>query len=190
MTVWEVILIGLAMAMDASAVTIANCTTCKTKLSLTKEWSMPVIFSVFQFVMPVIGFYLGSLFVGYLSGTDYIVAVVFFALGLKVIIDGIKEQNEKEHCPVSPPEVSYSTILIQGVATSIDALVIGVTLSMSFSSPFMPSLLIGLVTFLVVSIALLLGKYLGHVLGKYSPYVGSAILFGLSVKSLITAIVG
>ena len=190
MTVWEVVLIGLAMAMDASAVTIANCTTCKTKLSLAKEWSMPVIFAVFQFVMPVIGFYLGSLFMGYLSGTDYIVAVVFFVLGLKVIIDGIKEQNEKNECPVNPPEVSYATILIQGVATSIDALIIGVTLTMSFSSPFLPCLLIGVVTFAIVSVALLLGKYLGHILGKYSPYVGSAILFGLSIKSFLTAILG
>ena len=190
MTVWDIVLIGLALAMDASAVTIANCTTCKTKLSLMKEWSMPIIFSVFQFLMPVIGFYLGSLFVGYLNGTDYIVAVVFFGLGLKVILDGIKEQREKDDCPVNPPEVSYYTVVLQGVATSIDALVIGVTLSMSFITPFMPCLLIGAVTFATVSLALLLGKYLGHVLGKYSPYIGALILFGLSIKSLLTAIFG
>ena len=188
MTIGDIILIGLAMAMDASAVTIANCTTCKTKLSLAKEWSMPVIFAIFQFVMPVIGFYVGSLFTGYLGGTDYIVAVVFFILGLKVILDGIKENLEKADCPVNPPEVSYSTILLQGVATSIDALIIGVTLSMSFATPFMPSLLIGAVTFAIVSMALLLGKYLGHILGKYSPYVGATILFGLSMKSLLSAI--
>lgn len=190
MTVWEIILIGLALAMDASAITIANCTTCKTKLSLMKEWSMPLTFSICQILMPIIGFYLGSLFMGYLGGTDYIVAVVFFALGLKVIIDGIKEQKEKADCPVNPPEVSYATIIIQGVATSIDALIIGVTLSMSFATPFLPSLLIGVVTFATVSIALLLGKYLGHALGKYSPYIGALILFGLSIKSLVTAILG
>lgn len=190
MTIWDIILIGLAMAMDASAVTIANCTTCKTKLSLTKEWSMPVIFALFQFIMPVIGFYLGSLFTTYLSGTEYIVAVVFFVLGLKVILDGIKENREKSECPVNPSEVSYATILIQGVATSIDALIIGVTLSMSFAFPFLPSLLIGAVTFAIVSIALLLGKYLGHILGKYSPYIGSAILFVLSLKSLLSGILG
>ena len=190
MTIWEIILIGLAMAMDASAVTIANCTTCKTKLSLMKEWSMPITFALCQILMPIIGFYLGSLFTGYLSGTDYIVAVVFFALGLKVILDGIKEQNEKEDCPINPPEVSYTTIIIQGIATSIDALIIGVTLSMNFATPFTPSLIIGAVTFATVSVALLLGKYLGHILGKYSPYIGATILFGLSIKSLLTGILG
>jgi putative Mn2+ efflux pump MntP len=190
MTIWDIILIGLAMAMDASAVTIANCTTCKTKLSLTKEWSMPVTFSLFQILMPIIGFYLGSLFTSYLSGTDYIVAVVFFVLGLKVILDGIKEHREKGECPINPPEVSYATIIIQGVATSIDALIIGVTLSMSFASPFLPCLIIGAVTFATVSIALLLGKYLGHILGEYSPYIGAIILFGLSIKSLLSGILG
>lgn len=186
MTVWEIILIGLALAMDASAVTIANCTTCKTKLSLVKEWSMPTTFALCQIIMPIIGFYLGSLFTGYLAGSDYIVAVVFFALGLKVVLDGIKEQKEKSDCPVSPPEVSYTTILVQGIATSIDALIIGVTFSMNFATPLFPSLLIGAVTFATVSVALLLGKYLGHILGKYSPYIGATILFGLSIKSLVS----
>ena len=77
MTFWEVILIGLAMAMDASALTIANCTTYRGKLNRLKEWAMPATFAAFQILMPIIGFYIGSTFAHFLTGTDYLVAGIF-----------------------------------------------------------------------------------------------------------------
>lgn len=193
MSVWEIVLIGIAMSMDASVVTIANCTTYKQSLSKLKEWAMPVAFALFQFVMPVLGFYVGSLFSDYIRGTDYIVSAVFFVLAVKVVVDVlIEKKNEKK--PTEQPVVktgnfSFGMLAVQGVATSVDALLIGVTLSISFSAPFLPALIIGGVTFLIVSASLLLGKYLGQLLGKYAQWFGALILFALAIKTLISAIV-
>lgn len=193
MSVWEIVLIGVALSMDASAVTIANCTTYKQSLSKPKEWSMPVAFALFQFIMPVLGFYVGSLFSDYLRGTDYIVSAVFFVLAVKVVVDVLIEKKN-ENKPNKKPDVktgnfSFGLLAVQSVATSIDALFIGITLSMSFSAPFLPALIIGGVTFLIVSASLLLGKYLGQLLGKYAQWFGALILFALAVKTLVSAIV-
>ena len=64
MSVWEIIIIGVALAMDAFALTIANCTTYEKSLTPVKEWSMPTAFALFQFLMPVIGYFVGGIFAG------------------------------------------------------------------------------------------------------------------------------
>ena len=68
MNILDVFLLGLALAMDAFALTVANCTTYKDTLNRKKEWAMPVCFALFQGVMPIIGYFVGSLFYGYIEG--------------------------------------------------------------------------------------------------------------------------
>ncbi len=190
MNILDIILVGLALSMDACALTIANCTTYAGRLNKIKSFSMPVAFGLFQGVMPLIGYYVGSTFSKYLENfSGYLVAGVFLILCGKIVFDTVKEhiKKDEEETPVS--DFNFGVLIIQAVATSIDALIIGVTLSLELTfSIFWAVLIIAGVTFLLVLVALIFGKYLGKILGKYASWAGAIILFGLALKELITAI--
>lgn len=192
MSILDVIAIGIALSMDACAITIANCTVYKKTLSLKKQWSMPIAFAVFQGIMPLIGFYIGSIFAKYLQSVGgYVTALVFYALAFKIVVDLVKEMRcEGPECPIGQT-LTYSTVIVQAVATSIDALIIGVSLSIGLTFSIWGAVgLIVATTFILVAIALMLGKYLGDILGKYAEWTGAIILFALATKELVFAIVG
>lgn len=199
MTVWEIILIGVALAMDAFALTIANCTTYKNSLTRKKEWSMPAAFALFQFLMPVIGYYIGSALSGSLkSVSKFVTAAIFFALALKIVIDNLKEAKsgkgdraETEKAADKTAAFTFGVLTAQAIATSIDALLIGVTFAVSLDfSVFLAALIIGAVTFAIVVAALYIGKSLGKILGRYAQWAGAVILLILAVKNLAEGIAG
>ena len=196
MSVFEVILIGIALAMDAFALTVANCATYKNSLTKPKEWSMPIAFAIFQFLMPVTGYYIGSLFSSYIStASKFITAAIFFVLAAKIVIDNVKELNAPEKTETSSAEraakFTVKVLLVQAVATSIDALAVGVTFATELGfSVFLASEIIGGVTFAIVAAALAIGKYLGKLLGKYATWLGALILLALAIKNLAEAIIG
>lgn len=199
MTVWEIILIGVALAMDAFALTIANCTTYKNSLTRKKEWSMPAAFALFQFLMPVIGYYIGSALSGSLkSVSKFVTAAIFFALALKIVIDNLKEAKsgkgdraETEKAADKTAAFTFGVLIAQAIATSIDALLIGVTFAVSLDfSVFLAALIIGAVTFAIVVAALYIGKSLGKILGRYAQWAGAVILLILAVKNLAEGIAG
>ena len=141
--------------------------------------------------MPLIGYYIGSTFADSIKGfSGYITATIFFVLSAKIIFDLIKERNSKTEKEKKEEQFTFTLLLIQSIATSIDAFFIGVTLSFELAfSVYIAVLIIAVVTFIVVAVALLFGKYLGKVFGKYAEYVGAIILFALAIKTLIEAIV-
>ncbi len=189
MDILAIILAGVALAIDAAAVTIANCTSYKNSLSKVQEWSMPVAFTVFQMIMPIIGFYLGSLVASYIENiSGYITAGVFFILALKIVFDNIKELKSENQTECTGADFTFTMLIIQAVSTSIDALFVGVTYATIYTNPFVPALIIGAVTFLLVSLALIFGKYLGKIFCKYAGWIGAVILLLLSIKSLAGAI--
>ena len=225
MSLLEVLLIGVALAMDAFALTVANCATYKKSLNKLKEWSMPTAFAVFQFLMPVIGFYIGSIFSSYLATiSKYLTAGIFFLLAIKIVIDNVKEIKEIKAAEAAEESgftevrgagaaggvgangtangsgtakddgknggvFTFWVLILQAVATSIDALAVGVTFSVELSfSVFAAAAIIGGVTFIIVAAALLIGKYLGKLLGKYATWLGAAILLALAIKNLVDAI--
>ena len=168
MNLFDIVLIGVALSMDACALTIANCITYKKTLSPLKQWSMPIAFAIFQGIMPLIGYFIGSTFASYLKDyAGYLVACVFFILTGKIVFDIIKEKTCKEDsCEIDSAKFSLGVLILQAVATSIDALIIGVTLSLSLTfSVFWAVLVIALTTFILVTVALLLVKLLGKALG-------------------------
>ena len=187
---FDVVLIGIALSMDACALTIANCTGYKNTLSKKKEWAMPICFALFQGVMPLIGYFIGSLFTTQLSSiSGFLSAGIFFILTLKIVIDIIKEHKSTEECKCKQCEFSYWVLIVQGIATSIDALIIGVTFVGGSISIYWSVLIIASVTFILVSTALLFGKYLGKLLGKYAEWIGAIILLALAIKSLVEALI-
>lgn len=204
MSVLEVILIGVALAMDAFALTVANCATYRNSLDRLKEWSMPTAFAVFQFLMPVIGYYVGSVFASYVSSfSKYLTAGIFLVLAAKIVFDNVKELREskrkgdlndnsesREAEKGKGANFTFSVLILQAVATSIDALAVGVTFAVELTfSVFVASAIIGGVTFAIVAAALFIGKYLGKILGKYATWFGAAILLILSIKNLIDALI-
>ncbi len=191
MNIFDIILIGVALSIDACALTIANCTTYKEQLNPKKEWSMPVLFAVFQGIMPLVGYLIGSLFKNYLSSVmKFVTAGIFLFLAVKIIIDILKEGNcEKPDQSCKVKYFAVSLVLIQAVATSIDALAVGVTFIDLNFSVFLAVAVIAGVTFALVSLALFFGKTLGKLFGSYAEWVGVAILLILATKSLIEAFV-
>ena len=184
MNLLDIIFIGVGLSMDAFAITIANCISYKKTLSKRQEWSMPVLFAIFQGIMPLVGFLIGSLFFSYIEPyAKYITSAIFFALAIKIGIDIIKDfcSNKEENTTRS---FSIGLVILQAVATSIDALVIGITLTSALVSIWVSILTISLVTFIFVVIALFIGKNLGILLGKYANYVSVAIMLFLAIKSL------
>jgi putative Mn2+ efflux pump MntP len=192
MDILDIILIGVALAMDACALTISNCTVYKCDLNGKKEWSMPVAFAIFQGIMPLIGFLIGSIFaefIGKIAG--FLTAGIFFFLSGKIIVDNLKGDHDAV-CPVDKSQVNkftFTILLVQGFATSIDALAVGITfISLPFSV-FIAVAVISLVTALLVSLALIFGKTLGKLFGSYAEWIGAGILLVLAIKSLVTAII-
>lgn len=188
----EIILIGVALSMDACAITIANCATHKKNLNGKKEWLMPIAFAFFQGLMPLIGYLLGSLFAEYVAGVSkFITAGIFLFLAIKIVIDIFKEKKEcsdkDKTCTVK--KFTIWLILLQAVATSIDALAVGVTFISLSISVYIAVILIVVVTFILVSAALLFGKTLGKIFGSYAEWVGAGILFVLAIKSLVEALI-
>ena len=189
MQLYEVILVGIALSIDACAVTIANCTTYKCSLTKAKEWSMPIAFAFFQGLMPLIGYFIGSIFASYIASvTKFITAGIFLFLAVKIIIDIGKENCETaEKNTTEKANFTLVVIILQAIATSIDALAVGVTMIDIKFSIVLAITVIASVTFLFVSLALIFGKTLGKLFGKYAEWVGALILLILSIKSLIEA---
>ena len=196
MQILDVLMIGVALSMDACAITIANCATYKCALNKKNIWSMPIAFALFQGIMPLIGFFIGSIFSSFIEQiASFLTAGIFFLLAVKIVYDLIKDMRtekvislKNQECPVIS-KFSLSIIIVQALATSIDALAVGVTLiNLSFSIVFALLIIAG-VTFILVTIALFLGKNLGKLLGKYAEWVGAIILFILAVKTLVQALI-
>ncbi|MBO7345783.1 MAG: manganese efflux pump [Clostridia bacterium] len=190
MNIFDVILIGVALSIDACALTIANCTTYKDQLTPKKELAMPAFFALFQGVMPLIGYFIGFLFKDYLSSImKFITAGIFLFLAVKIVIDILKENDcEKPDQTCKVKYFALSLVLIQAVATSIDALAVGVTLLNLNFSVFIAVAVIAGVTFVLVSLALFFGKTLGKLFGSYAEWVGVAILLILATKYLVEAL--
>ena len=187
----DVIFISVALAMDAFALTIANCTAYKNSLTAKSEWAMPSAFALFQFIMPIIGFYLGTTFSSALSSyAGFITAAIFFILGFKIVFDILKESREEKPAGEKKAAFSIKILAIQAVATSIDALLIGAgSFAFKLTTPFLCSFIVGAITFAIVSLSLVFGKYLGEKLGRYAEWSGAGILFALAVKELVTALI-
>ena len=193
MGLWEIAVIGVALAMDAFALTVANCTAYEKNLNTKKEWAMPAAFALFQFLMPVLGFFIGGLVSGFIkSFGSLLTAGIFFILSVKIIFDVLEEQRSNG-APKQKQRADFTLkiLILQAIATSIDAFAVGITFAATNLpvSVIVASGIIGVITFIIVAVALYIGKTLGKLLGKYAVWLGAAILFCLAVKNFIEGII-
>lgn len=185
MTLLEIFLIGIGLSMDAFAVAICKGLAMPDKVDKKGALLIALYFGVFQAVMPTLGWLLGSQFARYVTRLAPWIAFILLAwIGGNMIRESLsKEEREEEETG----SVSHKELLVLAVATSIDALAVGVTFSMLELAVSMAVavILIGCTTF-VISLA---GVYVGNVFGaKYkskAEFVGGAILILIGVKILL-----
>ncbi len=174
----EIILIGIALSMDAFAITLSSAMTYP-KLKPSKKILMPIFFGVFQGIMPIFGYYLGSLFSVFINKYSPIVAFFILAIiGANMIKEGISGGDTAER------EFSIKILLLQAVATSIDAFAVGVSFAALGTEIFSSSAIIAVSTFIITLAALKLGKAVGERLGDKSVILGGIILILIGIKSL------
>lgn len=179
----EALLLGLALSMDAMAVTLSN-VLCEPDMPRAKKIAMPVTFALFQAGMPVAGFFGGTLVAGYIEAYAGIVSLVILAfVGGKMIWEALRELREPESCPTTA--LSWGTILMEGVATSIDAFIVGVSLAAARADIVLYGAMIGLTTFICCLAMLFIGRKLGEHFGSHAQIAGGVVLILIGVKAFL-----
>ena len=176
----ELIFIAIALAMDSVAVSIASGSKYK-NINKFDIFKIALFFGVFQGIMPFIGYYAGSLFASFIDSIDHFIAfIILIFLGYNMIKEA-REDNFEEDVT----DLKNKTLLILAIATSIDALAVGITFSFQEVNIFYAVFLITLITFILCVVAINIGKYLGGYLEDKAEYLGGIILIILGFKILI-----
>lgn len=183
------ILLGVGLAMDAFSVSLANGLN-EPCMKKKKMCSVAGIFSVFQFAMPMIGWICVSTVAQYFKAFEkcipWIALVLLCFIGGKMLIEGIK--NKDENCEDKPP-VGLAGLLVQGVATSIDALSVGFTISgYNLFEALLACGLIGVVTFLICLAGVAIGRKAGTRLAGKAGILGGAILIFIGIEIFVTGV--
>ena len=205
MNLFTVFLIAVGLAMDAFAVSVSTgMTVCD--FNWKHNLRMSLMFGIFQCIMPIAGFFGATHFRSYIEGFDHWIAFALLLLiGGKMLWEAFTSRDEQEllenapSCPVTPdaPQdtgrkglmaadlLTAKRLLILAVATSIDALAVGVSMAFLQVSIWWPSAVIGIVAFAFSYAGGALGRRIGPVLGKAAEIAGGLILVGIGVKILL-----
>lgn len=172
--------LAFALAMDSFALCVANGAGFK-DIKIFDILKISAIFGFFQAFMPFLGYFLGLSFAGFIAQIDHFVAFFILAfLGIKMIKESKNDEDEPDFS-----RLGFKQILLGAVATSIDALAVGVTFAFEEISIFSVCLLIGVVCFVLCVLAFFIGKMLGAWLEKKALVLGGVILILLGCKILI-----
>lgn len=177
-------LIALGLAMDAFAVSLSNSMAYR-GLRHRQVAINSLTFGLFQGAMPLIGFFAGRLFAGTVQAVDHWVAVVLLGIiGGKMIVEGIKSLRSKEDCK---PATTFTAriLLTQAVATSIDALAVGISFAALAVNIWYAVAFIAAITALCCLAGGLLGKSFSALLGDWAQVLGGVILVGIGLRIFI-----
>ena len=184
MTLLSVVLIGLSLSMDAFAVSVAAGISIK-DLKIFHRVRASFFFGLFQFIMPVAGWYLGKSFAVYIQSFDHWIAFgLLFFIGAKMLWETLKGSDSAGDIR------SLSALLTLSVATSIDALAVGLSFSVLGHGIWFPAAIIGIITFTVCITGFEFGRRIGALLGKWAGIAGGLVLIGIGVKILVEHLPG
>ncbi len=177
----DILLLGIGLSMDAFAVSV-----CK-GLAVRRAGAKTALvcgawFGFFQALMPLIGFFLGKIFADAIRAVDH-----WVAFGLLVLVGGnmIKEALDKSEEQASP-DLSFKAMLPLAVATSIDALAVGISLAMTAEVSIWACVsLIGVTTFILSAVGVTIGGIFGNKFEKKAEFLGGAVLVLLGIKILL-----
>ena len=180
MKIIEIILISISLAMDAFAVSI-----CK-GLSMSKmDWKKAIIiglyFGIFQALMPTIGYFLGTTFETLVTSFDHwIIFILWFVIGGNMILESFSQSDENDESS----DINFSSMVVLAIATSIDALAVGITFAFMDINIFSTVSLIGLITFVLTVIGVKIGNKFGNKYESKAKLLGGIILILIGVKIL------
>ena len=182
------VLIGIAigLSMDALAVSVANGIMIK-KLRVEHAFRIAFSFGFFQAIMPLIGWAAGITFSAYIKEIDHWVAFgLLVIVGSRMIWESFTNSQKDEaarNC------LHFPTLLILSLATSIDALAVGVSFAFLDMTIWFPILIIGLITFVICFIGVKIGNKLGPIFGNKLGIIGGLVLIGIGIRILIQHLV-
>ncbi len=182
--------LGVGLAMDAFAVSMSNGLK-ESKMRFSKVLLIAFMFGLFQGVMPLIGYLVGNSFVKYIEKFIPFIALALLSfLGIKMIIDFVKERKENnEQCNIVEQKLTFKVLIVQAIATSIDALSTGLAFSdYNIYDALIVVGLIAIITFVLCVIGVFIGKKFGTLIRCYATLIGGIILILIGLEIFITGI--
>ena len=181
MDIFNILLIAISLAMDAFAVSIAHGTTIG-RVKVINGLRIALSFGLFQAIMPILGWIAGLSFRETISGFDHWIAFgLLLFIGTKMIYQSIRAENNEEQ----QKGIDISTLVVLSIATSIDALAVGLSFSLLQVSIFNPVIVIGIVTFALSFIGFFFGNRIGRFFGKNIGIIGGVILILIGIKIVL-----
>ena len=181
MGIVELILIGVGLAMDAFAVSICKGLSMKKKINYKKALIVALYFGLFQGGMPLIGYALGVSFEQIVLSIDHWIAFILLSvIGIGMIKESLGDEEESLN-----DKVDFKTMVVLAIATSIDALAIGVTFAFLNVNIIFASLLICVITFAISYFGVVFGNKFGDKFGSKAELVGGIILILMGLKILL-----
>ncbi len=188
------VLLGVGLAMAAFSVSIANALS-ESSMKKSRMCFIAGVYAFFQFAMPMIGWICVHTIVEYFSKFEVFIPWIALALllwiGGKMILEAVhgEEDEVAEEGELSAARLTFATLMIQGVATSIDALSVGFTIAdYGLLMALVASLIIAGVTFAICMTGLLIGKKAGDKLGAKATLAGGLILVGIGIEIFVKGV--
>lgn len=189
----EILILGVALATDAFSVTISN-TFAFDDHRFSRLMRMPLFFGLFQFGMPLAGYFVGGIAAELIEKYAGIVSLVILGfIGLNMLYSGYKalkedaseedEEEAQQDAQQGATTLSYGKLVFQAVATAIDAFAVGVSFRAHSVDILVASALFGIITAILCTIALFIGKKLGSLLGDRAEMVGGVVLILIGLKA-------
>ena len=189
----EILMLGVALATDAFSVTISN-TFAFDDHRFSRLMRMPLFFGLFQFGMPLAGYFVGGIAAELIEKYAGMVSLVILGFigsnmlysGYKALKEDASEEDEEEAqqgAQQGATTLSYGKLLFQAVATAIDAFAVGVSFRAHSVDILVASALFGIITAILCTIALFIGKKLGSLLGDRAEMVGGIVLILIGLKA-------
>ena len=182
MSIFEIVLISIGLAMDAFGVSIGKGLTMPVGENGRKV-TLAILFGLFQFLMPLIGWLIGRQFIDVIADWDHwIIFVLLVYLGIAMIREGLRDDDEDDD---DKQFLSVWEMMMLSVATSLDAMAVGLTFAFLPINVWEASTMIGVITFGISLVGVYLGKFMGRFVGKYADIVGGGVLILIGTKILL-----
>lgn len=193
--IFNAVLLGAGLAMDAFSVSIAN-GILEPAMKKRRMFMISGVYAFFQFIMPMLGWVLVTtleeMFTKFSILIPWIALFLLLFIGGKMIVEAIIEKrkgNQQEKEKTKATKLTFKALIVQGIATSIDALSVGFTISdYSVLRAFASSLIIGTVTLVICLIGLIFGKKIGSKVSGIASVIGGAILIFIGIEIFVKGI--
>ena len=178
------LLTGFALAMDAFAVSVTKGMTLR-KITPFISFKIAFSFGLFQGLMPFIGWFIGIRFQSYITAVDHWIALFLLSfIGLKMIFEAYEDSKNPELTVTCDDELDNTELIILSIATSIDALAVGVSFAFLNVHIIPLCLSIGIITFVLCFLGVMIGKILGPIFKNSSQIIGGIILILIGINIL------